>query len=316
MSDLLRDGTLTVRGRLTEASNATLYCEATDPVEAGPADGAVDAAAVAAAQEDLLADLLEDDADDEDFDEDSDDEDEDEDEDDGYSDTVPKVEGLACVYKPIAGERPLWDFPDGTLAAREFAAYTVSEALGWDLVPRTVLRDGPYGPGMCQQWVDVDEAAEQFLAVLPNRDADRSGWCGIIEVGLAGGGSGVLAHRDSPALRRIALFDLVINNADRKGGHVLPGPGGALYAIDHGVSFHVEDKVRTLLWGFAGREFTAAESESLRRLRADPALAGRLGELLAEEELAAFHARLDDLLAQARFPGPDGRARPIPWPPV
>ena len=276
VSDLLREGTLTVRGRMTEASNATLYCEATDPDQDPP----------------------------------------DQDEPNGDEAAAPVGEVLTCVYKPIAGEQPLWDFPDGTLAARELAAYQVSEALGWELVPRTVLRDGPYGPGMCQQWIDVDEEAEQFLAVLPARAARRSGWCGIIEVGLADGGSGVLAHRDSPALRRIALFDLVINNADRKGGHVLPGPGGHLYAIDHGVSFHVEDKVRTLLWGFADREFTAAERESLSRLRADQDLAGRIGELLAEEELAAFHDRIGQLLAEARFPGPDGRRRPIPWPPV
>lgn len=292
--DLLRDGVLTVRGRLTEASNATLYCEAADPA-------AVTAAAPAPAEPDLA--------------DPADDDDEDDDE-DGL--TVPPVspDALACVYKPIAGERPLWDFPDGTLAAREVAAYEVSEALGWGLVPRTVMRDGPYGPGMCQRWIDPDEEAGQFLAVLPARAADRDGWCPIIQVGLADGGSGVLAHRDDPALRRIALFDLVINNADRKGGHLLPGPGGHFYAIDHGVSFHVEDKVRTLLWGFADREFTAAERESLTALKQDAALAKRLGDLLAEDELAAFQARLGDLLAQARFPGPDGRPRPIPWPPV
>jgi uncharacterized repeat protein (TIGR03843 family) len=311
VNDLLLDGALIVRGRLTEASNATLYCEAADPGAAKP-DDAADGGLDGGGREDdeASADGGLENADDDDLGDDEDDED------DGL--TVPPVspDALACVYKPIAGERPLWDFPDGTLAAREVAAYTVSEAFGWELVPRTVMRDGPYGPGMCQQWINPDGKAEQFLAVLPARAAGRAGWCPIIEVGLAGGGTGVLAHRDSPALRRIALFDLVINNADRKGGHVLPGPGGRLYAIDHGVSFHVEDKVRTLLWGFADRELTADERDSLSRLRADPALAKQLGELLAEDELAAFHARLDDLLAHGRFPGPDGRLRPIPWPPV
>ena len=275
MSDLLREGTLTVLGRLTEASNATLYCQATDPAEAAEAAESSEA-----------------------------------------PEADPDDESLTCVYKPIAGERPLWDFPDGTLAAREVAAYTVSEALGWELVPRTVMREGPFGPGMCQQWIDPDEDAEDFLAVHPATPRTRPGWCPIVEVGLAGGKSGVLVHRDSPALRQIALFDLVINNADRKGGHMLPGPGGRLYAIDHGISFHTEDKVRTLLWGFAEREFTAAERESLQRLRADDALTDRLGELLADEELAAFHARIDQLLTTASFPGPGGRSRPIPWPPV
>jgi uncharacterized repeat protein (TIGR03843 family) len=298
VSDLLRDGVLAVQGRLTEASNATLYCLATDPdapalTEPGPTEsGSTESGSTGPEPGDPGDPNQAEDA------------------------AEVEPEGLACVYKPIAGERPLWDFPDGTLAAREVSAYAVSEALGWELVPRTVMREGPYGPGMCQQWIDSVEEAEQFLAVLPARPREHPGWCAIVEVGLADGKTGILAHRDSPGLRRIALFDLVINNADRKGGHVLPGPSGQLYAIDHGVSFHTEDKVRTLFWGFAEREFTAAEQESLRRLRADAALADRLAELLAEEELAAFHARIDQLLTDTRFPGPGNRPRPIPWPPV
>jgi len=130
----------------------------------------------------------------------------------------------ACVYKPIAGERPLWDFPDGTLAAREVAAFELSQASGWDLVPPTVMRDGPYGPGMCQMWVDVDESVD--LARL--------------------------ARSDHPDLRRMAVLDVVLNNADRKGGHLLPTTDGRVFGVDHGVCFAVPGKLRTLLWQWRG----------------------------------------------------------------
>jgi uncharacterized repeat protein (TIGR03843 family) len=222
---------------------------------------------------------------------------------------------VTCVYKPIAGEKPLWDFPDGTLAAREVAAYEVSAALGWDLVPTTVLRDGPFGSGMCQRWIEAADET-RLLAVLPEdvREADLDGWCPVMEVGLGDGGQGILAHRDSDALRRIALFDAVINNADRKGGHLLVGENGRVYAIDHGVSFHTEDKLRTLLWGFAGRALAEPELADLKRLREDNALAERLTALLSEPETAAFHGRVEALLTARRLPGPEGRHRPVPWP--
>ena len=260
----LREGELKVEGRLTDASNATLYCNA---VLNHGNDGT-----------------------------------------DGPS-------SITCVYKPIAGEKPLWDFPDGTLAAREVAAYEVSEALSWDLVPMTVMRDGPFGPGMCQRWIDTEEET-RLLAVLPEdaRAADLDGWCPIMTVGLGDDEQGILVHRDDETLRRIALFDAVINNADRKGGHLLPGLDGRIYAIDHGVSFHVEDKLRTLLWGFADRPLSEPEAADLKRLHEDAAFADRLTELLSEPETAAFHARIEALLTVRRFPGPGGRRRPIPWP--
>ena len=264
--EALRVGELKVEGRLTDASNATLYCTAV------------------------------------------------------LKPQTAEAVSVTCVYKPIAGERPLWDFPDGTLAAREVAAYEVSTAAGWDVVPPTLMREGPYGPGMCQLWIDVPEDAAQLLAVVPedaeDDDGETAGWCPIVPVALADDSRGLLAHRDDERLRRIALFDAVINNADRKGGHLLPAPDGRVYAIDHGVSFHTEDKLRTLLWGFSGRALTDEERAVLGRLRTDKALAGRLGELLSDEESGAFRRRVDDLLAAGRLPGPGGRRRPVPWPPV
>jgi uncharacterized repeat protein (TIGR03843 family) len=146
----------------------------------------------------------------------------------------------ACVYKPIRGERPLWDFPDGTLAYREVAAYRVSEATGWSIVPPTVLRDGPVGPGMVQLWIDVDESVD--LAAL--------------------------VRARQPALRRMALFDAVVNNADRKGGHLLPLPDGHVYGVDHGVCFSVEPKLRTVLWGWRGERLDDDELFVLSDLRA------------------------------------------------
>src|SRR5436305_13908237 len=134
-----------------------------------------------------------------------------------------------CVYKPVAGERPLWDFPDGTLAGREISAYLVSEATGWRVVPATLLRDGPFGPGMVQLWVDVDP-----------------------DVDLA-----AFVRRDTPGLRRMAVFDAVVNNADRTGGHILPTPDGHVFGVDHGICFSVEPKLRTLLWRCARQPLPA-----------------------------------------------------------
>jgi uncharacterized repeat protein (TIGR03843 family) len=254
---LLREGELTVEGRLTEASNATLYCR----VEL-----------------------------------------------DGTS--------LACVYKPVAGERPLHDFPDGTLAARELAAYAVSEAAGWHIVPRTVGRDGPYGHGMCQQWIDETNLSAAVTVLKNLRSADAEQWCPVLAVQLSDGSDGVLAHRDGPALRRIALFDAVVNNADRKGGHLLPLADGTILGIDHGLTFHAEDKLRTLLWGFADRGLEPEERVELEKLRGDEQLAARLAELLSPQELEAFHERIEALLEAGVLPGPDGRMRPVPWPPI
>jgi uncharacterized repeat protein (TIGR03843 family) len=195
----------------------------------------------------------------------------------------------ACVYKPIRGERPLWDFPDGTLAYREVAAFRVSEATGWAIVPPTVLRDGPVGAGMVQLWIDVDESVD-----------------------LAG-----LVRSRQPALRRMALFDAVVNNADRKGGHLLPLPDGHVYGVDHGVCFSVEPKLRTVLWGWRGERLDDDELFVLSDLRAQLAgpLCTDLQALLAPDEVEATIARVDALLAAGCFPFPSPDWPAIPWPP-
>ncbi|MGW5877194.1 SCO1664 family protein [Nocardiopsis terrae] len=233
--DLLRRGEITVEGRLTAASNATLYCTVSDG---------------------------------------------------GRS--------AACVYKPVAGERPLWDFPDGTLAGREVSAYAVSEALGWSVVPPTVHRDGPYGEGMVQLWVHGDTTVD--LVALSRED-------------------------DHPGLRRMAVLDAVINNSDRKIGHLLPTPGGHLYGCDHGVSFAEDYKLRTVLWQWRGQPLTeealSALTEVRNRLRnPDDPLTAELAGHLTGPEAHAVRARVD-LLVHHRihpYPAPDWPS--VPWPPV
>ncbi|WP_416485751.1 SCO1664 family protein [Streptomyces sp. CL12] len=221
-----------------------------------------------------------------------------------------------CVYKPVAGERPLWDFPDGTLAAREVAAYEVSEATGWGLVPPTVLRDGPYGEGMCQLWIEVSPEPE--LLALVDGEEPEPGWkaIGFAEVGE--GRTALLVHADDERLRRLAVLDAVINNADRKGGHLLPTADGRLYGIDHGVTFNAEDKLRTLLWGWAGEPLTAEAVGVLKGLRdaLDGDLGERLGPLITTAELDATRARVAALLASGLHPEPGGDWPAIPWPPV
>lgn len=227
---LLRDGELSVEGRLVDASNATLYCA----ISCGELT-------------------------------------------------------TACVYKPVRGERPLWDFPDGTLAGREVAAYLVSEASGWNIVPPTVLRDGPFGPGMVQLWIDGDESV----------DLRR------------------LVNSDNASLRRMAVFDALINNADRKGGHLIPLDDGHVYGIDHGVTFAVEPKLRTVLWGWAGEDLTDEAVEVLSDLRAqvEGALGTGLAALITRREVTAMVRRLDALLTTSRHPEPSGDWPAVPWPP-
>ncbi|GGY48496.1 SCO1664 family protein [Streptomyces omiyaensis] len=224
----------------------------------------------------------------------------------------------ACVYKPVAGERPLWDFPDGTLAEREVAAYELSEATGWGLVPPTVLRDGPYGEGMVQLWVEADPEAR--LLALTEDEEPGEGWKAIGPAEVGEGRTALLVHADTPALRRLAVLDAVMNNGDRKGGHLLPAPDGRLYGIDHGVSFHVEDKLRTLLWGWAGQELPGEATAVLaglgRALAPGAPLATRLAELLTPAEVSAVRERVGALLASGRHPEPSGQWPPIPWPPV
>ncbi|MEW2811446.1 SCO1664 family protein [Streptomyces massasporeus] len=227
-------------------------------------------------------------------------------------------EDAACIYKPVAGERPLWDFPDGTLAQREVAAYEVSEATGWGLVPPTVLREGPYGEGMCQLWVEVTPEAE--LLALVDGEEPEPGWkaIGFAEVGE--GRTALLVHADDERLRRLAVLDAVINNADRKGGHLLPTGEGRLYGIDHGVTFNAENKLRTLLWGWAGEPLTEEAVQVLEGLRKGLAeggtLAARLEPLITGAEIDATRARVGALLASGTHPEPSGEWPAIPWPPV
>ncbi|MEV0369699.1 SCO1664 family protein [Streptomyces sp. NPDC050636] len=265
----LADGELTVRGQITGASNAVLYCT----VERGGRTG-------------------------------------------------------ACVYKPVAGERPLWDFPDGTLAQREVAAYEISRACGWDLIPTTVLRDGPYGTGMVQEWIEApgddgaDTAEDEIpeLLALVEDEEPGPGWkaVGFAETGQ--GRTALLVHADDPRLRRLAVLDAVINNGDRKGGHLLPAAGGRFFAIDHGVTFNAEDKLRTLLWGWAGEPLTDEALKVLRDLQkaleAAAPLAARLAELITDAEIEALRARVAGLLRTGRHPEPSGQWPAIPWPPV
>ncbi|MFI8518172.1 SCO1664 family protein [Streptomyces sp. NPDC085481] len=223
-----------------------------------------------------------------------------------------------CVYKPVAGEQPLWDFPDGTLAQREVAAYELSEATGWGLVPPTVLREGPYGEGMVQLWVEADPSAS-LLALVEDEDAGE-GWKPVGPAQVAEDRTALLVHADTPELRRLAVLDAVINNGDRKGGHLLPAPDGRLYGIDHGVSFHVDDKLRTLLWGWAGEELTEEAAAVIDRLGGLLApgtpLAERLAGLLTAAEVDALRERVAVLRRTRRHPVPSGQWPAIPWPPV
>ena len=226
------------------------------------------------------------------------------------------AEQAVCVYKPVRGERPLWDFPDGTLAGREVSAYEVSAATGWHLVPPTVLREGPYGEGMCQIWVESDPEAQ--LLALQDAEEPESGWCAIGRADVGEGRTALLVHADDARLRRLAVLDTVLNNADRKGGHLLPAVDGRIYGIDHGVTFAVPGKLRTLLWGWAGEPLPAEAAEALTGLREQlgGALGGRLAELLTAAEVAAVRQRVEELLRTGLHPLPSGDWPAVPWPPI
>ena len=195
---------------------------------------------------------------------------------------------IVCIYKPIAGERPLWDFADGCLAHREYAAFLVSEHLGLNLVPLTILREGPYGYGMVQQWIDIDESIDlgKFFAT------------------------------DHPRLRAMALFDAIINNTDRKIGHLLPVDDKTVFGCDHGVTFHSDDKLRTVLWQWANEPFTPEEIDLLQKAQLE--LVGQLGELLSplltDQEIAQTTRRVSELLNSGRFPLPNPDWPAVPWP--
>jgi uncharacterized repeat protein (TIGR03843 family) len=199
---------------------------------------------------------------------------------------------VLAVYKPMRGEAPLWDFPDGTLHRREVAAFEVARALGWPRVPPTVLRDGPFGPGSVQRFINFDPAEHFFTLEVEHADT----------------------------FRRIAMFDLAVNNADRKGGHCLLDEDGEIWVIDHGVCFAAEPKLRTVIWTFVDEPLPADAADDLRRVRAGltgpSEIAATLGALLAPEEVAATAERIDRLLADGRFPEPEPGVRPFPWPPI
>ncbi len=294
---VLREGELEVRGRLVVSSNAALVgiVSAKSPGEPRDGAGAPDASAPGGvgaeatepgrpARSRLLDTLL------------------------AGGAPEPGRDVLAVVYKPIAFERPLWDFPDGTLANREVAAFLVSEATGWAIVPPTVLRDGPAGLGMVQVWIDEDETIDAWEMV--QADDDR--------------------------LRPMALFDAVVNNTDRKGSHILPvrrGGGDAgrdgsshpdaaldeihLFGVDHGVCFSEDPKLRTVLWAWRSTPIAEPYLDVLRRLRQafDGTLGRDLARLLASDEVGATRGRLDDLLATGLYPEPDPDWPAVPWPP-
>lgn len=220
-----------------------------------------------------------------------------------------------CVYKPVRGERPLWDFPEGTLAGREVASYLVCQAIGWDLVPPTVLRTGPFGPGMVQLWVDT--GSDRDLVDVVAVDEVPHGWRRVLRARDRHGDPALLVHADHPELQKMAALDIVINNADRKGGHVLHGVDEAVYGVDHGICLHHEDKLRTVLWGWLGEPLPGEIVEALRglhsALRSGP-LEEELGGHLTRKELTALADRVGRLLDQCCYPAPSGDYPAIPWP--
>ncbi len=197
---------------------------------------------------------------------------------------------LDAIYKPTLGERPLSDFPDGTLGRREVAAWHVSEAMGWGIVPPTVLRDGPFGEGMVQAFVEADPEVDVIAMVV----------------------------EDDPRLRPMAVLDAVMNNTDRKGGHILPVDGARrIHGVDHGVCFSTVPKLRTVLWGWRGQPFMPDELEGLERIRLalDRDLDGTLRRLLSRAEIRATARRTEELIASGRFPFPSATWPAVPWPP-
>lgn len=225
--------------------------------------------------------------------------------------------GRRAVYKPVQGERPLADFPPGTLAAREVAAYRISELGGWGLVPPTVLRDGPLGPGSVQLWVEVHEGhrpAGGLVDVVRPEEVDEHGWLPVVEATDEDGSPLVVVHADDARLRSLAVLDAVLDNADRKAAHV-GVEGDRLWGFDHGLCLNVHPKLRTVLWGWAGEEL--GETETARVSRVLVALtegSSGLEQLLSPAETAALRRRLEHLVAHPRLPLPPDDRYPLPWP--
>ena len=194
---------------------------------------------------------------------------------------------IKVIYKPIAGEKPLWDFQDGNLAFREYCAFLVSDLAGFNIVPATILRDGPFGLGMVQQWIEIDRTVD------------------VVEFGQS----------EDRQLRKLALFDSIINNTDRKYGHLLIDSDKKLFGCDHGVSFHSQNKLRTVIWQFAGEKFTTEEMALLERTR-EVDFNGVFENYLTDIEISAFLDRINALIASGTFPLPSDEWPAIPWPPV
>ena len=195
-------------------------------------------------------------------------------------------DGQQAIYKPIAGERPLWDFPDGNLASREVAAFEISELGGFHLIPPTVFRDGPFGEGALQLWIDVDENADLVA----------------------------FAQSEDPQLRSMALLDAILNNTDRKFGHLLLATDGRLSGCDHGVTLHSEDKLRTVLWQWSGAALTQTELDQLTELR-QSIDSNLLRQWITDQEIAALQRRISRLLETQKMPEPSDDWPAVPWPP-
>ncbi len=224
---------------------------------------------------------------------------------------------IECVYKPIRGERPLWDFPDGTLADREVAARRIAEYAGWDCVPLTILRAGPYGSGMVQRWIEQPADSPELVDLVPAKRIPR-GWMPVLRAVDTDGAQVAVVHADDEPLKVLAGFDVVVNNADRKGSHILTTGDGRILGVDHGLCFHTDDKLRTILWGWAGTPLPAPVLDGLHRL--SKGMSGELRVAMAEHltvrEIDALAGRIDHLEMFPIYPDPPRNRTPIPWPPL
>lgn len=234
---------------------------------------------------------------------------------------VSTLPGGHVIYKPIRGERPLWDFPHGTLAGREVAAAVVSELGGWDVVPPTVMRDGPLGPGSVQQWIGDPFApvADDVVVDLVPEGRTPTGWRAVLDGETPGGSAVTVVHSGADDVRSLAVLDAALNNSDRKGSHCLRDAEGRLWAIDHGVTFSPTPKLRTVLWGWAGEPLAEADVARLTRLRRsleDDAILDRLLALLPEDDVEALAQRVVALLDRGVHPFPSPGWPSVPWPPL
>ncbi|MGO4598406.1 SCO1664 family protein [Terrabacter sp. 2RAF25] len=235
--------------------------------------------------------------------------------------TVSTLPAGHVIYKPVRGERPLWDFPDGTLAGREVATHVVSQLGGWDVVPTTVLRDGPLGPGSVQLWIGdpFDPVADDRVVDLVPAGRTPAGWRAVFDGETPGGASVTVVHSGADDVRSLAVLDAALNNSDRKGSHCLRDGDGRLWAIDHGLTFSPTPKLRTVLWGWAGEPLTETDIGHLRQLLGaleDDVARSRLDDLLPEGDVEALARRVTRLLARGVHPFPDPDWPSVPWPPL